>query len=727
MAERCGREPRVPQGSQEVDNGPSTIVSGTKDGVVLFEKKMKKRKLLSVRLPATRAMHSSQMEPAAGALLKEVSTVTLNKPGIPLMSNVTGKWLTAEEAADPAYWSRQLRETVQFAGGIRTLLKKSGKTIFIEVGPGSELTVLLRYFIEEGQNVKVLTTLRNPRKKVRDVELVKKTLSKLRDSGVPVDPDSIARGKRTGKEAVAFCEDTPGLSPLFVSRGGISLFIKWIQAARISHLWTTPQLFHGMVAAGLDTGNTSFLRQLIIYGAGVKPGTVKKWFAAANPDLKVAGLYGMPEFAGCKFCYFIGRDDEKKSFIPVGKPIKGVRAVILDKNLKISEPGLFGDLFIRTPYLSAGYEGNEPLTRSRFIPNPLGNNPGEMIFRTGEKAKLMKSGDIQLQLPETEKNLMWEPVKDRLPPTNETEEKLVRIWQGILKWDDVGIEDDYFEGMGHSLGIMRMASEIYETFGVEMSIQQLFAKTTVKQIADYLISVQGSAGGSTAVSLYEDAPYIVFNETGGRNIFLFPPKIAFGLEYKGLSQLLPSCRFYAFNFIGTGEEAGTNDVVENYRRMVEEIQPDGSYVFLGHSAGGNLAFEVAKAMESTAKKSVELMVIDSFTDREVEGLADPGTLQNYIDFVAKNMDSGGLSFYKKKVLNKITKYSAFMNSLETMGQVKANIHFIAAENRKVADDWNSFTENVFKLYNGSGEHAQMLNPGHLEKNSLVIKKILSQI
>ncbi len=191
--------------------------------------------------------------------------------------------------------------------------------------------------------------------------------------------------------------------------------------------------------------------------------------------------------------------------------------------------------------------------------------------------------------------------------------------------------------------------------------------------------------------------------------------------------MLPTCRFFAFNFIETGETTGTNDVVENYRRMVEEIQPEGPYIFLGHSSGGNLAFEVAKAMEAAGKRSLELIFVDSFTNREVEGLSDPGTLQNYLDFVGENMDAGGLSFYKEKVLDKIRKYSAFMDTLETAGLVKANIHFVAAEKRKIADDWNSFTENNFNLYNGSGEHVQMLNPGHLEKNSLVIKKILSQI
>ncbi|MCP4215336.1 MAG: amino acid adenylation domain-containing protein, partial [bacterium] len=205
------------------------------------------------------------------------------------------------------------------------------------------------------------------------MELVEKTLSKLRDNGVPVDLNTIAHGKRLSKSAVEFCTDTPGLSPLPVSRGGLPLFIKWTQSAGINRLWTTPQLFRGMVAAGVDTGNTSFLRQLIIYGTGVKPATVKKWFASANPDIKLAALYGTPEIAGCKFCYFIGREDEENSCIPVGKPVKGVRAIVLEKNLKICESGIFGDLYIRTPYLSAGYSGNETLTRSRFIPNPLGN------------------------------------------------------------------------------------------------------------------------------------------------------------------------------------------------------------------------------------------------------------------------------------------------------------------------------------------------------------------
>ena len=48
--------------------------------------------------------------------------VALSAPRVPFVSNVTGTWITDEEAGDPGYWVRHLRETVRFAAGLEVLL-----------------------------------------------------------------------------------------------------------------------------------------------------------------------------------------------------------------------------------------------------------------------------------------------------------------------------------------------------------------------------------------------------------------------------------------------------------------------------------------------------------------------------------------------------------------------------------------------------------------------------
>src|SRR5258708_11510213 len=68
-----------------------------------------------------------------------LSRQTLREPQIPLLSNVTGTWLAASEATNPATWARQVRSTVRFSDEVDVLLGDPNR-VLIEVGPGGTLT-----------------------------------------------------------------------------------------------------------------------------------------------------------------------------------------------------------------------------------------------------------------------------------------------------------------------------------------------------------------------------------------------------------------------------------------------------------------------------------------------------------------------------------------------------------------------------------------------------------
>ena len=75
------------------------------------------------------------MEPVLAGFLEKVKQIKLSAPKIPYVSNVTGNWITAEEATNPDYWVRHLRNTVRFADGLTTLLE-TGPSVLIETGGG---------------------------------------------------------------------------------------------------------------------------------------------------------------------------------------------------------------------------------------------------------------------------------------------------------------------------------------------------------------------------------------------------------------------------------------------------------------------------------------------------------------------------------------------------------------------------------------------------------------
>jgi FkbM family methyltransferase len=114
------------------------VLAGSHEAITRVEAEIREAGHVTRRLAATHAFHSPLMQPVAEEVAALVARMELSPPRIPILSNVTGTWLTAAEATDPGYWARHLVATVQFARGAAELLKEPGR-VLVEVGPGGSL------------------------------------------------------------------------------------------------------------------------------------------------------------------------------------------------------------------------------------------------------------------------------------------------------------------------------------------------------------------------------------------------------------------------------------------------------------------------------------------------------------------------------------------------------------------------------------------------------------
>lgn len=101
----------------------------------------------------------------------------------------------------------------------------------------------------------------------------------------------------------------------------------------------------------------------------------------------VKNVYGMTE-SGPGLSYFLKGGETP---VPIGRPVRGVSAWLLDERLVPVPDGQTGEIFICSDGLAAGYYNNESLTRERFMDCPF--EPGRRMFRTGDYARVLPSGE----------------------------------------------------------------------------------------------------------------------------------------------------------------------------------------------------------------------------------------------------------------------------------------------------------------------------------------------
>ena len=184
-------------------NGPLTsVVAGPVEAVERVERRLGEGRIACMRVPTTRAMHSPMLAPQAARLEELVASVPRHAPTVPYVSNVTGTWITDEEACDPAYWSGHLCGTVRFAEGVERLAE-GGANVLVEAGPGqlaSFATQILTAQAGAGgpaSGITALPTLPGAADRRPCGELFATGLARLWTLGAPVSLAPDAAGART--------------------------------------------------------------------------------------------------------------------------------------------------------------------------------------------------------------------------------------------------------------------------------------------------------------------------------------------------------------------------------------------------------------------------------------------------------------------------------------------------------------------------------------------------
>ena len=161
------------------------VVAGPHDEIDALQARWAADGIAGTRLHTSHAFHSAAMDAVVPAFTSAVAAVPRRAPRLRFVSNLTGTWITADQATDPAYWGRQVRDTVRFREGLTTLLATPHR--LLEIGPGRTLCAFAEAHGLRANAAAVVNSLRRPREQRPDDGQLLAALGQLWLAGQPVD------------------------------------------------------------------------------------------------------------------------------------------------------------------------------------------------------------------------------------------------------------------------------------------------------------------------------------------------------------------------------------------------------------------------------------------------------------------------------------------------------------------------------------------------------------
>jgi amino acid adenylation domain-containing protein len=171
------------------------------------------------------------------------------------------------------------------------------------------------------------------------------------------------------------------------------MLARLIAAARITVWYSVPSILTQLVIRGtLDRVDLSALR-CVLFAGEVFPMKYLRSLVEILPDVRVANLYGPTETNVCTWYEVPRALDPEATAIPIGRPIRGVRAFAVTDNRRLARRGEVGELWVSGPTVMHGYWGEAERTRAALADAPEGAGT-QRAYRTGDLVREDEEGNF---------------------------------------------------------------------------------------------------------------------------------------------------------------------------------------------------------------------------------------------------------------------------------------------------------------------------------------------
>ncbi len=167
-----------------INSPKATVISGPVEGINRLQEELEKDGIRSHKLSMPYAFHSGQIDSVLDDYATLARSVTYFPPKVPIASTLLGTVIGKQGIVNETYLVRQMREKVDYVGGLHAAIQKLEDPLFLEIGPRRGLGGFVQATLNSTTPVKILSTLDGTNEEWNSVS---KTMALLYSAGVEID------------------------------------------------------------------------------------------------------------------------------------------------------------------------------------------------------------------------------------------------------------------------------------------------------------------------------------------------------------------------------------------------------------------------------------------------------------------------------------------------------------------------------------------------------------
>jgi amino acid adenylation domain-containing protein len=174
-----------------------------------------------------------------------------------------------------------------------------------------------------------------------------------------------------------------------------TLFAEYLERDPIDVLKIVPSHMAAILAS--RNGRDVLPRKFLILGGEALSWDLVDRIRALGGTCEIVNHYGPTETTVGSLTYRVPPETAERPgrSVPIGSPIANTEAFVLDARLQPVPAETPGELFIGGAGLAAGYVSEPAETAERFVPDPFSGTPGARLYRTGDRVRSLRDGDVE--------------------------------------------------------------------------------------------------------------------------------------------------------------------------------------------------------------------------------------------------------------------------------------------------------------------------------------------